>query len=340
MIYDTKPYDDDNKLQFDLAPRYRFSRPVRRPQLSTVLRWGARNNRIRVPYGTTDTMLRGVLTSRLGGVDNPRVIIDARRSASEPWRARGRASTDYYNAGGVYWRWEAPATASMQFRMRYGGTRAYKPSRSAALHVDVSMNVTATMQRSGVARGNSVSVTGRVAPAQPGSAVALQRRMGSSWKTVTTGTVLPGGSYSLSTTPRSSGDLVYRVRHGGDALRVPGYSRPMTLRVYSAAITRVVPSTPQRELNDLNSEYVIVKNTGRVPVSLAGWFIEANLADWSSLPTADLAPGQSVRVHSGAGRSRSGHVYLNRRVPMWPAAGVARLYDEHEDVVHERRYGM
>lgn len=341
MVYDTKPYDDDNRLQFDLAPPRSFSRLVRRPQLTTWLRWKHANNRVRVPYGSTWTRFYGSLSSRIGGLSSAPLVLDWRNNANEAWMKKVTGSSSYYD-GNVAWDWEEALTRSVQLRMRYGGNRDFKPSRSAVLHVDVTMLVTATMNRSGIAKGRSVTVRGSAQPAQVGSQVQLQQRTSSGWKTVSTATVLMGGGYSVSTTPSTTGDFVYRVRHGGDDLRVAGYSAPMNLRVYTAAITKVAPSTPQRELEDLNSEYVVVKNTGRVPVSISGWFAEANLVDWSRIPgsATSLAPGESVRVHSGSGTNRRGHVYLNRRVPMWQPAGIARLYDEHEDLVHEHRYGM
>lgn len=341
MLYDTKPYDRNNRLQVDLAPPRRFSRAVRRPRLSTWLRWNATDNRIRVPYGATSTSLHGALRSRLGLVEYQPVTLDSRLSANQAWSPRRTGTTSQYPGGNVSWFWGETATRSMQFRMRYGGTRTLHPSVSPVLHLDVTMLVTATTTTSGMALGQPFTVRGTVKPVEPGTAVQLQQRTATGWKTVSTGTVLLDGGYSLSTTPQTTGDLVYRVRHGGDSLRVAGYSAPVGVRVYTAAITHVEPSTPEQEISDLNTEYVIVKNTGRVAVSLAGWYVEANAVDWAQVRGAEtqLAPGASVRIHTGAGTNRSGHVYLNRTVPLWPPGGIARLYDEHNDLVHEYQYG-
>jgi hypothetical protein len=84
--------------------------------------------------------------------------------------------------------------------------------------------------RTSVKAGRNISVVGYLTPAEGGK-VELQRLVGKTWKTVSTGQASHRGRYSVTATPPKVGSFKYRVRIAGNGYgRVTGFSKVVTLR--------------------------------------------------------------------------------------------------------------
>lgn len=81
----------------------------------------------------------------------------------------------------------------------------------------------------------------------------------------------------------------------------------------------------RKSLTDLNNNYAIITNGGQIPVSIAGWRLDSpkwDHVDRFSLPKGTLlAPGASVRVHSGPGQNTETDIYMFRTSVMWDEIG-------------------
>ncbi len=77
----------------------------------------------------------------------------------------------------------------------------------------------------------------------------------------------------------------------------------------------------RKSVTDLNGNYAIITNGGQTPVSLVGWRLDSpkwDHVDRFSFPRGTtLAPGASLRVHSGPGQSTATDVYMFRTTVMW-----------------------
>jgi len=73
----------------------------------------------------------------------------------------------------------------------------------------------------------------------------------------------------------------------------------------------------------LNGEWVEVRNRSRRARSLRGWRLQGAAGQTYVFGDVRLAPGQSVRVHTGSGRDERGHVYWRRDAHAWRNSGSA-----------------
>ena len=194
--------------------------------------------------------------------------------------------------------------------------------------------LTAKLTYPSVLVGTSTSVVGSISPAVKGQQLRLQRWNGSAWRTVQD-TSLPAGSkvgYRFVVVPLRSGISRYRVVSpaGPGRARVvaPGSDKALAVRAYQASITRVSPAR----------EVVVVKNTGTVAFSLAGWrLIERRSGERVRLPHYTVRPGQVVRIHTGRGATDGDDLYLGSE-EMWAAHGVAVLRDARLRVADRLSY--
>jgi hypothetical protein len=167
-----------------------------------------------------------------------------------------------------------------------------------------------------------------------GQQLRLQQWNGTSWPTVqTVVTRSSKQSYGFTVRPARSGLFRYRVVAAAFAGRArtvaPGADKALVLRVYRAAITRVVHT---------GSEPVTVRNNGRVSIPLAGWTLRNDRTGRQvTLPTFNLGAGRVVRIHTGAGRTDRDDLFLGRR-NMWGAHGTAVLRDRFHGLADRFRY--
>jgi len=81
------------------------------------------------------------------------------------------------------------------------------------------------------AHGQAFTLNGLVTPSHAGEEVALQEQVGASWKTIGSGRLGRGSTFSLRHSFNSKGVVVLRVVLAGDARNVRSASVPMKLHV-------------------------------------------------------------------------------------------------------------
>jgi competence protein ComEC len=110
--------------------------------------------------------------------------------------------------------------------------------------------------------------------------------------------------------------------------------------VYRVAITGVHADAAGDDRRNLNGEYALVRNTGRTAIDLAGWRLDAGDGSQRfTLPGYRLRPGATVRVHTGRGTTRAGHLFLGSSRPVWSNDGdTGTLVDPHNVTVSRHRY--
>jgi len=79
---------------------------------------------------------------------------------------------------------------------------------------------------------------------------------------------------------------------------------------------------------------------GAAAVNLAGWKLDAgDRSQRFSLAGYVLKKGATVRIHTGRGATRAGHLFLGSGRPIWNNDGdTATLIDPHNTVVSRYRY--
>jgi hypothetical protein len=125
-------------------------------------------------------------------------------------------------------------SGTTSYRLHYSGSDAATASTSGAVTVQVVTGVVANLQSSSVARGGVVRLTGRIAPANSGVPVSLQRKVGSSWKTLATTRTTTGGAYSVGAKATSEGRWTVRAAAGSTRGNLAGASAARSLTIRTA----------------------------------------------------------------------------------------------------------
>jgi chitodextrinase len=264
-------------------------------------------------------------------IANESVTMTSRPTTSQGdlgWRAATVASTD---ANG-----RATFSLSPSENVQVKLTHSQSVVSTATVTVQVRPDVTAVVPDTTIRLGQGVAITGRVTPSHAGQKAMLNYNGSGVWRKIQSTTLAADGSFQFGTGPGFSGVHVYRIAVPADATHAGGMSQQITVRVHAAAITAVRYDPTGDDLRNLNGEQVTVRNTGGVAINLAGW----RLRDRYWLPTYNLVPGASVVIHSGAGKTASGHVYLGSTREVWPNQHgiIARLYDDDNALVSSFTY--
>jgi hypothetical protein len=148
------------------------------------------------------------------------------------------------------------------------------------------------------------------------------------------------GRYSFALRPRATGTSWWRIYKASDADHIGAISPTFRLVVYRAAIIGVRANAAGADRRNLNGEYMLVRNTGAAAVNLAGWKLDAgDRSQRFSLASYHLKKGATVRIHTGRGTTRAGHLFLGSGRPIWDNDGdTAALIDLHNIVVSRYRY--
>lgn len=78
------------------------------------------------------------------------------------------------------------------------------------------------------------------------------------------------------------------------------------------------PFHPDEAAEDLNREYISVRNAGKAPVDLSGWTLSNQSGDTFSFPGGFVLPaGHLVTVHSGCGEADGSTLYWCAGKPVW-----------------------
>jgi hypothetical protein len=114
----------------------------------------------------------------------------------------------------------------------------------------------------------------------------------------------------------------------------------LRLVVYRAAITGIHTDAAGDDRRNLNGEYALVRNTGAAAINLAGWKLSAgDRGQRFSLARYPLKKNATVRIHTGRGTIRAGHLFLGYGRPVWNNDGdSATLIDPNNLAVSRYRY--
>jgi hypothetical protein len=114
---------------------------------------------------------------------------------------------------------------------------------------------------------------------------------------------------------------------------------PRTGEVKIAAYQFESPYIPEN--NYLEEEWIVLKNKDIVAVNMSGWRINNfNFKNAFTLPAFVLAPGASVKIHTGSGLDTETDLYMGKKDEFWNN-NVDRItvYDSSGQVV-DSWYGL
>ncbi|MDQ1627888.1 MAG: hypothetical protein QOI54_1632 [Actinomycetota bacterium] len=210
-------------------------------------------------------------------------------------------------------------------------TPAGVPAGTTAPGVAIRPNLSSTLSKTAVNVGTKVTLNGQVTPFK-GVTLTLTRRVGTGAAKTTSTKVIPlsaaSGRYSFNLATRTSGKSSYSV-----AATAPGLVRSVspgrTLTVYRAKIISV---------HAAGREFVTIKNTGKVTITLAGWKLRDASGTTVLLPRHTLKPSATVRIYTGRGVRSASRIFLKKKINLWNRHDTARLIDRNKARVSQRRY--
>ena len=192
-----------------------------------------------VRYGTTSEVRAALLAADGVAIPNARVELWGKVRPATTWSRLASAATD--DAGQVTLRATLRATAALQLRHPADALAAPDVQvRSVA----VAPRVTAAPHDASIRIGQTLTVTGNIAPAHPvGSVLRLQRYTSSGWTTVASGRLTTTTAYRVTWRPPAVGSYALRVVKPADADHATGVSaswRESVAAENAADVARVI----------------------------------------------------------------------------------------------------
>lgn len=97
------------------------------------------------------------------------------------------------------------------------------------------------------------------------------------------------------------------------------------------------PNTDDRE--DLNDEYIVLKNTGDVALDLSGWTVRDEVDHTYTIRGVTLDPGATLTLYTGTGESTGTDLYWGSGSPIWNNGGdTITVTNANGTTVVEREY--
>ena len=88
---------------------------------------------------------------------------------------------------------------------------------------------------------------------------------------------------------------------------------------------------------NLNDEYVVIKNLGDTAVDLTGWTLRDEAGHTFTFPRFTLDAGATVTVHTGSGINTETHLYWGKSRAVWNNDhDTAYLYDSHGNLIDKK----
>jgi len=113
----------------------------------------------------------------------------------------------------------------------------------------------------------------------------------------------------------------------------PVSSPPLTSNA-TVVISTVNYDAPGNDRDNLNGEYVVIKNIGEVDVDMTGWILKDEANHQYKFPTFTLKVGSTVTVYTGSGTNTETELYWGSGAPIWNNDGdTAYLYNKNGDLV-------
>jgi hypothetical protein len=290
-------------------------------------------------YGGT-VQLSGRLrqANTAAGIAGETLILERRPKGGTSWTALATATTA---SDGILDPTHAVTSqASTEYRLRHAATPFYAASISRTVTVLVGVRLTARSNRTSMALGRTATISGQVTPAHRGQRIRLQHKQGRTWRTVQAKNLPATGRYHFGLRPRATGTSFWRIYKASDTDHIGAKSATFRLVVYRAAITGIHADAAGDDRRNRNGEYALVRNTGAAAINLAGWNLDAgDRSQRFTLPSYALKKGATVRIHTGHGTTKAGHLYLGSGRPIWNNDGdTATLMDPHNITVSRYRY--
>ncbi len=137
---------------------------------------------------------------------------------ARPAGAAGYASTGQTAAAGAdgAFRFDVAPSVSTDYRVEFGGDGAHDAAQ-ADVHLGVKPVITLADPADPWLGGKAAVLKGKVAPARPGAAVTIERRVGAGWEPVISGTLDSRSRYAIHWTPSEFGYYRLRARIDADA---------------------------------------------------------------------------------------------------------------------------
>ena len=293
----------------------------------------------RVLYGGT-VQLSGRLkkTDTADGIAGETLILERRPTRTTSWTTLATVTTA--SDGTLDPTQTATPQANTDYRLRHPATPFYAASTSPTVKVLVGVRLTARLNRTSMALGRTATISGQVTPAHRGQRIRLQQKRGRTWHTAQTKTLAASGRYYFNLRPRVTGISGWRIYKASDTDHIGAISRTFRLVVYRATITGIHADAAGDDRRNRNGEYALVRNTGAAAINLAGWKLDAgDRSQRFTLASYPLKKGATVRIHTGRGTTRAGHLFLGSGRPIWNNDGdTATLIDPHNIAVSRYRY--
>jgi hypothetical protein len=272
------------------------------------------------------------------GIAGETLTLERRPKAGASWTALATVTTASDGA------LDPPPAVTPQahtdYRLRHPASPFYAASTIPVVAVRVGVRLSARSNRTSIALGRTATISGQVVPAHRSQRIRLQHKHGRTWRTIQSKILPASGRYYFNLRPRATGTSWWRVYKASDSDHIGAISRTFRLVVYRAAITGIHADAAGDDRRNLNGEYALVRNTGAAAINLAGWKLDAgDRSQRFSLASYVLKKGATVRIHTGRGTTRAGHLYLGSGRPIWNNDGdTATLIDPHNVAVSRYRY--
>ncbi|WP_227356129.1 lamin tail domain-containing protein [Haladaptatus salinisoli] len=87
-------------------------------------------------------------------------------------------------------------------------------------------------------------------------------------------------------------------------------------------LTEVHADAAGDDADNLNDEYIVLKNTGNTPLDLSGWQIRDEADHSYTVPNGvTLEPGAQITIHTGSGEKTNTDLYWGSGQPIWNNGG-------------------
>ncbi|MCU4719677.1 lamin tail domain-containing protein [Halapricum hydrolyticum] len=124
--------------------------------------------------------------------------------------------------------------------------------------------------------------------------------------------------------PGESGSTERRRTYtlSGDRTTSPTVTPGTTQSGVSISLSEVHADAAGSDSENLNDEYIVLKNAGDTTVDLGGWTVADAAGHEYQIPSGvTIAPGATLTIHSGIGTDNSTDLYWGSGSPIWNNAG-------------------
>jgi hypothetical protein len=190
-----------------------------------------------VLYGGAVQLAGRLQQADTAGVAGKPVTVERRPKGTTTWSALTTVTTA--SDGTLDPNPQLTPQAHTEYRLRHPATPFSAASTSRTVSVRVGVCLTTRRNRTSMALGRTVTISGQVVFAHHGQRIRLQHKQGKAWRTVQAKPLPATGRYSFAVRPRATGTSWWRIYKASDADHVGAISATLRLVVYRAAITSI-----------------------------------------------------------------------------------------------------